>query len=166
MLIPDFTLEKVIHKSESTTAVQSNSYMSLACYVSSGFTSFLNWKNQTKTKPTNPKQRKSPKENRTKACGNNSLNNHSGLALVARRDSCEFLQSSRREVEAGEGMRKRSGGDSTHGLQRPATPYAFQPSLPLVRGGPKLFSPSHWILPGSDQRADQEMRVTKIQNKS
>lgn len=47
----------------------------------------------------NPKQRKNPKQNMAKACGNNSPNNLPGLALVARKESRE-LQSGFREAAA------------------------------------------------------------------
>lgn len=129
--------KKIIHKSQSATAVQSNSYMSLACSVSSGFTSFLNWKKQNQT--LNPKQTKNPKQNRMKACGNNSPNNNSGLALVARKDICEVLQSSHRWLETGSGTAP--WGDSTRGLLHPASPHPFQPSLSLSGVALNCFPP-------------------------
>lgn len=64
VLIPDFTLEKIIHKSQSNTAVQSNFSMGLVCSASSGF-AFLNLKRERKKqakpnqKDNNAKQKKS-----------------------------------------------------------------------------------------------------------
>lgn len=114
-----------------------------------------------------PKTEKKPKAKQDKSL----WANHPGLALVARTDSCELLQSSHREVAvvavveqadwhqgwgvwAGEGIRNCSWGDSAHGLLHPASPHPFQPSLALVRGNSKLFSPSQlWRTAGSFQGA-------------
>jgi len=147
MLIPDFTLEKIIHKSQSTTAVQSNFSMGLAC--SCQLWLYFIFKLGVGGGEAYTRWRKIPKWNRTKAYGDNSPINHPASALVAGKDSGELLQNSHSvaaAVAAVEQAAQRQGWGEGCGLEKGSATadgetVPMDPACPLAGAALNCFLP-------------------------